>query len=532
MSPVSPTIAEARRFLTETFGHKVFLPGQAEVLDAVLANRDVLAVAPTGAGKSLLYQLPAMLCPGLVVVVSPLIALMRDQLRGLAALGIPAAAIHSGEDDFEYARALEGVSSGRVKLLYVAPERLAQEGVIELLRKRRVALLAVDEAHCISYWGHEFRPEYRLLGGIALRLGSPPMLAVTAGAGPRTRDDIVASLFSRPPSVFLRSFARSNLRLAFRERRGGLRQLADFARRHAGSSGIIYCNSRRKADVLARDLINLGFDALPYHAGLDAGQRSAHQDMFFARQGVIMVATIAFGMGVDKPDVRFVAHADPPDSIEGYYQEIGRAGRDGLEAETLLLFERRDLAQRWTPPSALREDPLAHAAFLRRRAMARLCVAPGCRSRALLAEFGEKSSSCGRCDHCSGILALPRRAKALALGLSTAALSRATAFVDSLEQRETIDDEPLDPAEGIVPTTSFPVLSIAQDRLLRQFFAARLDLARRRGLAPHRIASDLALRRLACAKPGEAPTEAAALEGMAPQDAQLFLRILEHSLQE
>ncbi|MGA8172622.1 MAG: ATP-dependent DNA helicase RecQ, partial [Methylocystis sp.] len=430
MTLPTPNLAEARLVLREKFGFSEFLPGQAEALEAVLAGRDVLAVMPTGSGKSLLYQLPAMLRIGLVVVVSPLIALMRDQLRALEALGLPAAALHSGEDDLEMLAARDGVASGRVKLLYVAPEGLAQAGTLDLLRKARVALLAVDEAHCISYWGHDFRPEYGRLGEMARGLGNPPVLAVTASAGPRTRDDIASLLFSRPPQVFLRSFARKNLRLAFRERSDGLRQLADLARRHAGSSGIVYCNSRRRADELARDLRNLGFDALAYHAGLDGEQRSAHQDAFFKRAGVVMVATIAFGMGVDKPDVRFVAHADPPDSVEGYYQEIGRAGRDGLPANTLLLFDRRELARRWRPPGALANDPVALAEFMRRRAMARLCVAPGCRTKALLAEFGEDSFPCGECDHCRGVFAAPRRAKAFAIGVRASALSWMTGLWD------------------------------------------------------------------------------------------------------
>jgi ATP-dependent DNA helicase RecQ len=532
LSLSTPDIADATRVLRETFGHKEFWPGQRAALEAVLAGGDVLAVAPTGAGKSLLYQLPAALRPGLVVVVSPLIALMRDQLRGLDGLGVPAAALHSGEDDYDYARACEGVAAGRLRLLYVSPEGLAQERVIQLLRKRRVTLLAVDEAHCISYWGHEFRREYAALGGIARRLGDPPILAVTASAGPRTRDDIIASLFTRPPSVFVNSFARGNLRLAFRQRRGGMDQLADFARRHSGSSGIIYCNSRRKADVLARDFRNLGFDALAYHAGLDAEQRSAHQDAFFTRKGVIMVATIAFGMGVDKRDVRFVGHADPPDSIEGYYQEIGRAGRDRLDAETLLLYEGRDLAQRWAPPPALESDALAFAAFMRRRAMARLCIAPGCRMKALLAEFGEESGACGRCDHCRGMLALPRRGGAFMQGLKTKFLSRLVALAEGAGSGEAVDREPAPALEDVFSPSPDRALSVAQERLLREFFAARLDLARRRGLPPQRIACDSALRRLACAPSSDEASSAAALEGMTRQDAQVFLRILQQSRQE
>ena len=279
-------------------------------------------------------------------------------------------------------------------------------------------------------------------------------MAVTASAGPRTRDDIAALLFSRPPEVFLRSFARENLALAFRERRDGLRQLADFVERHAGSSGIVYCNSRRKVDVLARDLRGFGFDALPYHAGQGGEERSAHQDAFFAREGVVMVATIAFGMGVDKANVRFVAHADPPNSVEGYYQEIGRAGRDGLPANTLLLFDRRELARRWRPPAALANDPVALAESLRRRAMARLCVAPGCRSKALLAEFGETGAACGNCDHCRGVFAAPRRAKAFSMGLQAAALSWMTGLWDDAGGLEDLGPEETPPAAAEEPALS------------------------------------------------------------------------------
>ena len=530
MSLPPPSLADARLALSEKFGFSEFLPGQAEILEAVLSRRDVLAVMPTGSGKSLLYQLPAMLRIGLVVVVSPLIALMRDQLRALEGLGLPAAALHSGEDDFEMLSAYDGVACGRIKLLYVAPERLAQEGTLDLLRKARVALLAVDEAHCISYWGHDFRPEYGQLGELARRLGNPPILAVTASAGPRTRDDIASLLFSRPPRVFLRSFARKNLSLAFRERRDGLRQLADFVRGHAGSSGVVYCNSRRKADVLARDLCSLGFDALPYHAGLGGEQRSAHQDAFFKRKGVVMVATIAFGMGVDKPDVRFVAHADPPDSVEGYYQEIGRAGRDGLAAKTLLLFDRRELARRWRPPKALADDPLALAEFLRRRAMARLCVAPGCRAKALLAEFGEESAACGNCDHCRGLFKAPRCVMAFAMGLQASALSRMAGFWDDPGAPEEVEAEASSRValEEIFspPPTAAPGLNVEQERLLRELFKARLALAHARRLAPQRIASDDALTRLARAFPGEA-----ALADVRPQDAQVFLALLARSRQ-
>jgi ATP-dependent DNA helicase RecQ len=396
----------ARELLRNNFGFSDFLPGQADVVAAALAGRDALAVMPTGSGKSLLYQLPAAAGPGLVVVASPLIALMRDQLRALEGKGVPAVALHSAQDDAEALAACDALANGRARLLYAAPERLAQEGTQNLLRKNRVRLFAVDEAHCVSHWGHEFRPDYRELGGIAVKLGAP-VLAVTATAGPRTRDDICRALFTRTPEIFLRSFARPNLALSFARKRPGLRQILTFAGR-GNESGIVYCNSRRMADALAAELARLGLDALPYHAGLDAYTRCAHQDAFFARKGVVMVATIAFGMGVDKPDVRFIVHVDPPTSIEGYYQEIGRAGRDGAPARALALFDPRELALRWRTPEIAQENhenqenEAAAGAYARRKAMARLCVTPGCRFQALLAEFGEASPPCGKCDHCRG----------------------------------------------------------------------------------------------------------------------------------
>jgi ATP-dependent DNA helicase RecQ len=544
LSFLPPTLDDARRFLRERFGHQDFLPGQAEALKAVLENRDVLMVAPTGAGKSLLYQLPAMLRPGLVVVVSPLIALMRDQLRRLAELGLPAAALHSAQDDLEYSQALEGAVSGRIKLLYLAPERLAKDSLIAALRSRRVAMLAVDEAHCISHWGHEFRPEYRELGQIARRLGDPPILAVTAGAAPHTRDDIAALLFSRPPLAIVQSFARPNLSLSFAERREPLQQLAGFARRRPEVSGIVYCNSRARVDALARDLTGLGFDAIPYHAGLDPGRRAMNQDAFFSRKGVVMVATIAFGMGVDKADVRFVAHADMPDSVEGYYQEIGRAGRDGQEAQTLLLFSRRDLLQRRASPpgvfssevdaadrndSSLDRNPHALAKFMRARAMAQLCIAPGCRTRNLLAEFGEESPPCGRCDHCRGLLAPLRRLKSFSLRLGLRAESLASAAFDPLEEPDrSVEIEPLSAAGDVAPAPA-PKLNVAQEGLFRELTAARLRLARRRGTPPQRIAAESVLLGLARIESAAALPEPAALAGVADEDAAEFLRILRRS---
>ena len=308
---------------------------------------------------------------------------MRDQLRALDDKGVAAVALHSMQEDEEAAAAIDAVRSGRARLVYASPERLAQEGTQQLLRSIRIRLFAVDEAHCVSHWGHEFRPEYRTLGAIARKLGAPPILAVTATAGPRTSDDIARTLFSRPPQIFQRSFARPNLSLDFARKRPGLRQIVDFAQKgRSKENGIIYCNSRNRTDALARELSRLGFDALPYHAGLDAHTRSEIQDAFFARQGAVMVATIAFGMGVDKPDVRFIIHADLPTSVEGYYQEIGRAGRDGDPARALTLFSPAELALRWRIPQGAQENEVAAGDYARRQAMARI-VAPSrpCREK-------------------------------------------------------------------------------------------------------------------------------------------------------
>ncbi|CAN2534497.1 ATP-dependent+RNA+helicase+DeaD [Methylocapsa aurea] len=513
----SADMDEARRVLRARFGHDVFLPGQEAVVAALLEGRDALAVMPTGAGKSLLYQLPAAMGVAPVVVVSPLISLMRDQLRSLERSGVAAVALHSGQSEEEYAEAVAAIAGRRARLVYLAPERLAGDGTVELLRAAGVALLAVDEAHCVSHWGHAFRPDYARLGEIAARLGAP-VLAVTATAGPRTRADIIASLFTREPAVFVSSFARPNLRLSFVPRGDALGRLTRFLRRRTGQSGVVYVRSRRKADDMAATLRRLGFDALAYHAGLDAATRGAHQDAFFARAGVVMVATIAFGMGVDKKDVRFVVHADPPDSIEAYYQEIGRAGRDGLPAEALALFDPRELAGRFgvAPPP---DDPVAAGETERRRAMARLCLTPSCRFQALLRAFGEASGRCGACDNCrGGLLALPRRAGLLALGWRVAVLARfAGANAEGVD--EDVGEPQAAPSPAMAPGVSAQAqeerLSVAEERLYRRLLLLRLDIAKRRRLAPRAVASDAALRRLAITR---------ALDGESVIAAEAFLR--------
>ncbi len=526
-------MVRARETLRARFRFDDFLPGQSAPLAAILAGRDTLAVMPTGSGKSLLYQLPAVmdegLEPGLAVVVSPLIALMRDQLRALAGRGIAAAALHSMQDDDEARAAIASLvashARGQARLLYLAPERLAQPSTQELLRKNRIKLFAVDEAHCVSHWGHDFRPDYLALREIAAGLGAP-VLAVTATAGPRTRAEIARLLFPRPPEIFLSSFARPNLSLRFARRRPGLRQIAGFIGRR-GDSGVIYVNSRRMADALATGLARQGFDALPYHAGLDAWTRGAHQDAFFARRGVAMVATIAFGMGVDKPDVRFVLHVDPPLSVENYYQEIGRAGRDGAPARALTLLPPEELARRWRPPDRPIPEPVVAAEDARRQAMAALCVAPGCRFQALLQSFGEESAPCGMCDHCRGPLRWLRRAGTLVQSWRVAARSRL--FVqdaaEAIEATDCVAESFTAYAPG-APAIAEPPLRVDDARLLQALKNERRAVARRLGIAPRQVATDVQLRRLAIERPRR-PDDPLLAEMTAPE---AFLRILSASL--
>jgi ATP-dependent DNA helicase RecQ len=406
MSDATRLLAKARRALTETYGFADFRPGQEEILAAALAGEDVLAVMPTGAGKSLCYQLPALARGGLTLVVSPLIALMRDQVAQLDALGISAAALNSASDPDERRRVASGLRDRSLRLLYVAPERLLRDDTLEMLRGA-VDLLAIDEAHCVSQWGHDFRPEYLRLREASAALGKPQTLAVTATADAPTRADIAARLFAKTPRVFVRSFDRPNIFLAMRPKANATRQLIERLDAHPGESGIVYCASRRRADELAREFFDRGRQALPYHAGLETNVRSRNQDIFLQEDGVVICATIAFGMGIDKPDVRFVLHADMPSSIEAYYQEIGRAGRDGLPAEAFALYSagdielrRRQIAEGGAP------DTRKKIEMAKLDALVALCETVRCRRQTLLASFGEDSAPCGHCDVCRGAVRL------------------------------------------------------------------------------------------------------------------------------
>jgi len=401
MATEAPDLDAAHRTLRGTFGFEAFRPGQGDIVAAILSGRNVLAVMPTGSGKSLCYQLPALLRDGLTIVVSPLIALMRNQVAQLCGYGIAAAALNSANDPAENRAVLDRIARGELRLIYVAPERLVRADTLELLKRAKVALLAVDEAHCISQWGHDFRPEYAALGSVQAALGGVQTVAFTATADAATRTDILQKLFSRPPELFVHGFDRPNLRLAMQAKMGGRKQVGDFIKNHPGQSGIVYCASRRKTEELAEYLREGGVNALPYHAGMEAAARSRNQDAFLQEDGVVMVATVAFGMGIDKPDVRFVLHADMPSNIESYYQEIGRSGRDGLPADTLTLYAMGDIRlRRMQIDESDASDEQKRVDRQRLNALVSLCESPRCRRQTLLTYFGETAEPCGNCDFC------------------------------------------------------------------------------------------------------------------------------------
>jgi ATP-dependent DNA helicase RecQ len=403
MSGAARLMEKARADLRGIFGFEAFRPGQEEVVAAVLGGEDVIAVMPTGGGKSLLYQLPALVRDGLTLVVSPLIALMRDQVAQLRELGISAAALNSASEPGERQAVAAALREGSLRLLYVAPERLLRDDMTGFLVKAKIDLFAIDEAHCVSQWGHDFRPEYMRLREFAEALGGVQTIAVTATADAPTRGEIAERLFLRRPRIFVRSFDRPNLFLAMRPKANATRQIVDRLAKHKGESGIVYCASRRRTEELAAQLSNEGARALPYHAGMESQARSANQDAFLQEDGVVICATIAFGMGIDKPDVRFVFHADLPSSIEAYYQEIGRAGRDGLPADTFTLYGAGDIALR------RRQIAESNAPDERKRIegkklddLVSLCETAQCRRQVLLGFFGEEAQECGHCDVCQG----------------------------------------------------------------------------------------------------------------------------------
>lgn len=392
----------ALSLLREVFGFDAFRPGQEEIVEAVAAGRDTLAIMPTGGGKSLCFQLPAIMREGVTLVVSPLIALMRDQVRALRSAGVAAGAITSGNTSEETEAVHEALVAGRLKLLYLAPERLALNSTLSWLKRAGVSLIAVDEAHCVSQWGHDFRPDYLRIGELRRAL-DVPLAAFTATADEETRDEITMRLFGgEPPLSFLRGFDRPNIHLAFAVKDRPREQLLRFVDTRRGQAGIVYCATRARTETLATALREAGHSALYYHGGMEADARRTAEERFQREDGLIVAATVAFGMGVDKPDIRWVAHADLPKSIEGYYQEIGRAGRDGEPADTLTLYGADDIRMRRAQIDEGAAPPeRKHADHGRLNALLGLAEAQACRRQVLLGFFGEDSAPCGNCDLCA-----------------------------------------------------------------------------------------------------------------------------------
>ena len=390
--------------LQRYFGFSSFRPLQEQIVADCLAGRDVLALMPTGGGKSLCYQLPALVRPGLTVVVSPLIALMKDQVDFLRGRGIDAAVVNSAQPPAQTQRVLEGLERGAYRLLYVAPERLMQPAFLQRMARWNVSLLAIDEAHCISDWGHDFRPEYRQLREIRSRFPNVPLMALTATATDRVREDIVAQLGLRDAGVYVAGFNRPNLTYRVEPKRAPYQRLLTFLGERRGQSGIVYCFTRRATERLAERLSADGFKAVPYHAGLEQPVRARHQDMFLRDEVQVVCATIAFGMGVNKANIRFVVHYDLPKNIESYYQETGRAGRDGDPAECLMLFSQGDVIsheRRIDEKTSAKERDIARKQL---RGLVSFAESTDCRRHALLRYFGDTpdAENCGGCDNCLG----------------------------------------------------------------------------------------------------------------------------------
>jgi ATP-dependent DNA helicase RecQ len=394
---------EPASVLHRVFGFTGFRGQQEQVVNHVVAGGDALVLAPTGGGKSICFQVPALCRPGTAVIVSPLIALMDDQVAALRQLGVAAGALHSDLDPAEARSITRDLIEHQLDLLYVSPERLLGNGTLDRLSRLQIALIAIDEAHCVSQWGHEFRPEYRELACLTEHFPGVPRVALTATADPRTRADILKALRMDQAEVFVASFHRSNLHLAAAPKLGETAQLLDLLARHPGECGIVYCGSRAKTERTAQKLRDKSIPAIAFHAGLEPAHKREALARFRSGEPLVIVATIAFGMGIDRPDVRFVVHLDMPDSPEAWYQQIGRAGRDGDPADTLLLFGGQDIAQarHWLAQSAAPETQ-KRVMRTKLEEMIALTEAVTCRTHSLLACFGEAlAEPCGHCDNCA-----------------------------------------------------------------------------------------------------------------------------------
>ncbi|MEO3761935.1 DNA helicase RecQ [Streptomyces sp. B8F3] len=393
---------EALQVLSKVFGYESFREGQQEIIDHVVGGGDALVLMPTGGGKSLCYQIPALVRPGTGVVISPLIALMQDQVDALRALGVRAGFLNSTQDPDERRMVEAEFVAGEIDLLYLAPERLRVESTMRLLDRGTIALFAIDEAHCVSQWGHDFRPDYLALSALSERWPDVPRIALTATATKATHAEIAGRLQLEQARHFVASFDRPNIQYRIVPKREPKKQLLELLRsEHAGDAGIVYCLSRKSVEDTADFLVRNGIDALPYHAGLPAATRAEHQSRFLREEGMAIVATIAFGMGIDKPDVRYVAHLDLPKSVEGYYQETGRAGRDGQPSTAWLAYGLQDVVQqRKLIDGSEGDDAHRRRASAHLDAMLALCESIDCRRSQLLAYFGQSGSPCGNCDTC------------------------------------------------------------------------------------------------------------------------------------
>ena len=388
--------------LRNVFGHRSFREPQEAIIDHVIGGGDAIALLPTGKGKSACYQIPALCMPGTAIVVSPLLALMRDQVDGLVAKGVRAASLNSTLTPAQASKVRKDLLAGELDILYVTPERLALPSFVSTLRNVDISLFAIDEAHCVSQWGHEFRPEYGQLDSLKAIFPDVPRIALTATADPQTRQDLVEKLDMRDAKVFVSSFDRPNIDYVVQRKQDARAQMLAFLDGHRGSTGIVYCLSRKKVEQTAEWLRKEGFNALPYHAGLDNSIRERNQERFLKEDGLVLCATVAFGMGIDKPNVRFVGHMDLPSSVEGYYQETGRAGRDGLPSEAFMVYGLDDLAQRRTMIDKSKGGVVAkRVAHDKLTALVGIAETAECRRQAILTHFGEAHpGDCGGCDTC------------------------------------------------------------------------------------------------------------------------------------